>query len=640
MTSPQDTQRLEEIAKVLDARGEWPLSGSAKDDAAFLRDLKERLEVDHLELGKRLLGEEVIERATAKRFNDHIELAGLPEDPRWDELNDEEKAELRKDVREVVECIVATLPPERLEVGEGGPIACRNWIAEKHDNCNGPAKYIVWGKLFPKEYLGPRCEECAYDQVGYEALRPDAGYAIYHLPSPVSEGVEVGDAERIARAFHGVYETLGPEYGYESRPESRVPWAEVPEKNRALMVGTARRLIETGVIAAGQPQPHREEVADLQRFRYEGGDLDYEPADSAPADWDGDLGDLIGDYVRAEDAENLRHERNFWSWKCERRDKALAEFETREEALREALEAEAVQFAEYRERTLREQKAGESFARGKAEGLQIGIDVLKRLAGDCSDRRDHLARLLTRIETVKSADPGWSGPAHRALFDLAEEIEAALDSYPSPASGEGERLTLKVVVSGAPFEVGINRSQPASVLIEAALVGAGIKRRDDIGTWELRTNDGALLNTDAPLNVEDGATLFLDPEAGGGASAQPTSTGEGEEGPYAELSFRERQILEGRDRDVPYFDLAFRFQVSEERVRQIETQARQKLSATTKEPVAPEVGTVRLSRDAATRFLRHEDTFEDRTALKQAFAAHSPQPNQGPEDQPEGERDA
>jgi hypothetical protein len=60
----------------------------------------------------------------------------------------------------------------------------------------------------------------------------------------------MSDYERIARAFHGVYETLAPEHGYESRPESRVPWAEVPEKNRALMIGTVRRLVETGVISA------------------------------------------------------------------------------------------------------------------------------------------------------------------------------------------------------------------------------------------------------------------------------------------------------------------------------------------------------------------------------------------------------
>jgi hypothetical protein len=64
----------------------------------------------------------------------------------------------------------------------------------------------------------------------------------------------MSEYERIARAFHGVYETLAPEHGYESRPESRVPWAEVPEKNRALMVGTVRRLVETGVVSSTQQQ--------------------------------------------------------------------------------------------------------------------------------------------------------------------------------------------------------------------------------------------------------------------------------------------------------------------------------------------------------------------------------------------------
>jgi hypothetical protein len=58
---------------------------------------------------EKLLGEEVVERATAKRFNDHVEQAGLPDDPRWDELTTEEKAELRKDVREVAECLAASL---------------------------------------------------------------------------------------------------------------------------------------------------------------------------------------------------------------------------------------------------------------------------------------------------------------------------------------------------------------------------------------------------------------------------------------------------------------------------------------------------------------------------------------------------
>ena len=58
---------------------------------------------------------------------------------------------------------------------------CRNWIEEKNNHCNEPAEFIVWGKLNPPEYLGPRCRNCAESQVGYDALKPDSGYAIYRL---------------------------------------------------------------------------------------------------------------------------------------------------------------------------------------------------------------------------------------------------------------------------------------------------------------------------------------------------------------------------------------------------------------------------------------------------------------------------
>lgn len=45
--------------------------------------------------------------------------------------------------------------------------------------------------------------------------------------------------EELARQFHEAYERLAPEFGYETRPESAVPWEDVPEANRALMVAVA-----------------------------------------------------------------------------------------------------------------------------------------------------------------------------------------------------------------------------------------------------------------------------------------------------------------------------------------------------------------------------------------------------------------
>lgn len=55
----------------------------------------------------------------------------------------------------------------------------------------------------------------------------------------------------IAQAFHDAYEKQAPAFGYETRVESALPWALVPEENRALMVSVVATLIDHGVIAPG-----------------------------------------------------------------------------------------------------------------------------------------------------------------------------------------------------------------------------------------------------------------------------------------------------------------------------------------------------------------------------------------------------
>lgn len=55
----------------------------------------------------------------------------------------------------------------------------------------------------------------------------------------------------IAMAFHDAYEKQAPAFGYETRVESALPWALVPEENRALMVSVVATLIDHGVIAPG-----------------------------------------------------------------------------------------------------------------------------------------------------------------------------------------------------------------------------------------------------------------------------------------------------------------------------------------------------------------------------------------------------
>ena len=46
-----------------------------------------------------------------------------------------------------------------------------------------------------------------------------------------------------ARCFHAHYERLAPDFGYATRPDSAKPWADVPERNRRLMVATVGHVL-------------------------------------------------------------------------------------------------------------------------------------------------------------------------------------------------------------------------------------------------------------------------------------------------------------------------------------------------------------------------------------------------------------
>lgn len=49
--------------------------------------------------------------------------------------------------------------------------------------------------------------------------------------------------EELAKQFHATYERLAPKFGYETRPQSRVEWEQVPEQNKMLMIATAAEVL-------------------------------------------------------------------------------------------------------------------------------------------------------------------------------------------------------------------------------------------------------------------------------------------------------------------------------------------------------------------------------------------------------------
>jgi hypothetical protein len=58
-------------------------------------------------------------------------------------------------------------------------------------------------------------------------------------------------SDEVARRFHEAYERLAPFHGYETRPESTVPWEQVPHANRGLMRAVVRALMDDGYIDLG-----------------------------------------------------------------------------------------------------------------------------------------------------------------------------------------------------------------------------------------------------------------------------------------------------------------------------------------------------------------------------------------------------
>jgi len=51
-------------------------------------------------------------------------------------------------------------------------------------------------------------------------------------------------AEELAQQFHETYERLAPQYNYQTRKASAVPWSDVPENNKRLMIAVCTEILE------------------------------------------------------------------------------------------------------------------------------------------------------------------------------------------------------------------------------------------------------------------------------------------------------------------------------------------------------------------------------------------------------------
>jgi len=55
--------------------------------------------------------------------------------------------------------------------------------------------------------------------------------------------VEEREDERLARVFHETYERLAIEFSYDTRAASAVPWEDVPDNNKQLMIAVCNHIL-------------------------------------------------------------------------------------------------------------------------------------------------------------------------------------------------------------------------------------------------------------------------------------------------------------------------------------------------------------------------------------------------------------
>lgn len=81
------------------------------------------------------------------------------------------------------------------------------------------------------------------------------------------------DPETLARKFHEAYERLAPDFGYETRRDSAVPWEDVPEQNKALMIATVGE-VARALLADSEPS-YRERRLEEDFYRDPNGQWVY-----------------------------------------------------------------------------------------------------------------------------------------------------------------------------------------------------------------------------------------------------------------------------------------------------------------------------------------------------------------------------
>lgn len=122
-------------------------------------------------------------------------------------------------------------------------IARSHWLAGGHRLKLVPEDKSFAPFLVDEDWVR-RCAGSVLDG-GYYVVYAD-GFKSFSPAKAFEEGytrIDGDEADALAKRFHETYERLAPDFGYETRKDSAVPWENVPEKNKALMRAVCAELI-------------------------------------------------------------------------------------------------------------------------------------------------------------------------------------------------------------------------------------------------------------------------------------------------------------------------------------------------------------------------------------------------------------
>jgi len=93
----------------------------------------------------------------------------------------------------------------------------------------------------PHGLVPSKCPTCGGELVPYPCM--DLEQDAFRDGILYGRQLDEIDAEDLACKFHDVYEGAADAMDYATRPESAVPWGDVPQPNKSLMIATAAEVL-------------------------------------------------------------------------------------------------------------------------------------------------------------------------------------------------------------------------------------------------------------------------------------------------------------------------------------------------------------------------------------------------------------